>query len=80
MRTRAAVVVSGTVAAFLLVLPQTGGADPAGVCPDGLILVPASFVEQGTKKDKNANGLICAKVQDGKVVGGPDDAVDDILV
>ena len=41
--------------------------------------VPASAVQNGASKDKNHNGLICAKVQNGSIVGGPDDAVDDIL-
>jgi hypothetical protein len=42
--------------------------------------VPASLVPQGAKKDKNGNGIVCAKYQDGQFVGGPDDFVDDINI
>lgn len=50
-------------------------------CPDGLVLLPASTVPQGQQKDKNVNGLVCAKLgEDGKYHGGPDDnVVDDIV-
>jgi hypothetical protein len=51
-------------------------------CPDGLTLVPSSLVPQGQKKDKNNNGLVCAKLgADGEFHGGPDDnVVDDIVL
>jgi hypothetical protein len=58
--------------------PVAGG-EPAP-CPDGLIQVSAALVPQGTHKDRNGNGLVCAKYQDGTFVGGPDDVADDIIL
>jgi hypothetical protein len=55
------------------VLPAS--ADPAGICPDGHVLLPTY---QGDPKDKNENGMICQKVNmNGELTGGPDDRVDD---
>jgi hypothetical protein len=68
------------VGASLALFAQPVAADPAGVCPDSLVLLPASVVVQGAQKDHNQNGLICAKYQDGQFVGGPDDMVDDIVL
>ena len=48
-------------------------ADQVGSCPDSFVLIPAASVPSGAKKDHNANGLVCAKFSDGKIVGGPDD-------
>jgi hypothetical protein len=48
-------------------------ADQVGVCPDGFVPIPAATVPNGAKKDKNANGVVCVKFSDGKIVGGPDD-------
>ena len=63
-------------------IPGTAFADPASICPDGMILLPASTLTSGDAKDKNHNGLVCGKFMDGRVTGGPDDrtAVDDIVV
>jgi hypothetical protein len=56
-------------------------ADPAGVCPDNFVIVPAFLVTNGEKKDKNGNGLVCGKADaDGQFHGGPDDAVVDDVV
>jgi hypothetical protein len=53
-----------------------------GLCPDNMQPIPAQAGPEGAK-DKNQNGWVCAKVivQDGsvKIVGGPDDMVDDTL-
>jgi hypothetical protein len=68
------------VGASLALFAQPVAADPAGVCPDSLVPLPASVVVQGAQKDHNQNGLICAKYQDGQFVGGPDDMVDDIVL
>jgi hypothetical protein len=48
-------------------------ADQVGICPDSFVLIPAASVQNGAKKDKNGNGLVCAKFSDGRLVGGPDD-------
>jgi hypothetical protein len=70
-----------TAAAVLSLAPPTG-AEPTSTCPDGFAPFPAAFVEQGERKDKNDNGVVCGKVEDGRIVGGPDDdaVIDDILV
>jgi hypothetical protein len=78
---RGIVVVAATSAATALaVLAPPAAADPAGVCPDSLVLLPATVVVQGDRKDHNQNGLVCAKVEDGRLVGGPDDVLDDIVL
>ena len=47
-------------------------------CPDGFFLVPAVY---SPNQDKNGNGLICRKIEDGTIVGGPDDKFrDDIII
>jgi hypothetical protein len=67
--------------ASLAAFTQPVVADQAVTCPDNFIWpVPASLVPQGAKKDKNGNGIVCAKYQDGQFVGGPDDFVDDINI
>jgi hypothetical protein len=67
--------------ASLAAFTQPVAADQAVTCPDNFIFpVPASLVPQGAKKDKNGNGFVCAKYQDGQFVGGPDDFVDDITI
>jgi hypothetical protein len=67
--------------ASLAAFTQRVVADTPVTCPDDFIWpVPASQVPQGDKKDKNRNGIICAKYQDGQFVGGPDDFVDDITL
>jgi hypothetical protein len=68
------------VVAALALHAQPVAADPVGICPDNLVLIPASAVAQGAQKDHNMNGLVCAKYQDGKFVGGPDDTTDDIVL
>ncbi len=70
------------VAALLVTLGVsavgTASADPMGVCPDGHQQVPAAFVQNGETKDKNDNGLVCAKpsMSDQLFTGGPDDDPD----
>jgi hypothetical protein len=61
-------------------LPGVASADPVGMCPDRMVLVPASAVVSGDAKDKNNNGVVCAKLV--KATGGPDDrsVVDDIIL
>jgi hypothetical protein len=56
-------------------------ADPVGLCPDAMNMVPASQVPNGDKKDKNHNRLVCAKFQTADVGfnGGPDDNVDNVV-
>jgi hypothetical protein len=67
--------------ASLAAATQPVAADQAVICPDNFIWpVPASLVPQGVKKDKNHNGFVCAKYQDGQFVGGPDDFADDITL
>jgi len=63
---------AGVVTALALGAPPVA-ADQVGICPDGFVPVPAASVPNGAKKDKNANGFICVKFSDGKIVGGPDD-------
>jgi hypothetical protein len=76
-------VIAGVAAAagsaFVLLAPPAA-ADPIGICPDNLVPVVSSLVVNGDKKDKNRNGFVCAKIKDGKIVGGPDDVTDDILI
>jgi hypothetical protein len=50
-------------------------------CPDGSMPFPAELVPSGDKKDKNDNGLVCAKVVE-EPHGGPDDnsVVDDFIL
>ena len=67
------------VVASLVLFVRPVAADPPTLCPDGLILAPASAVPQGAQKDHNQNGLVCAKYKDGTFTGGPDDTTDDII-
>jgi hypothetical protein len=62
-------------------LPGAALADPTSKCPEGMLLLPASSVTSGAAKDKNDNGLVCAKVKNGPT-GGPDDrsVIDDIVL
>jgi hypothetical protein len=41
---------------------------------------PGQPQAQGAQKDHNQIGFVCAKYQDGHLVGGPDDMVDDIVL
>jgi hypothetical protein len=78
---RRTVVLGGAaVATALAMLAPPATADPAGVCPDELVPVPATLVVQGAQKDRNQNGFVCAKYQDGRLVGGPDDVMDDVVL
>jgi hypothetical protein len=45
------------------------------------MLLPASLVRSGDKKDKNDNGFVCAKLVE-EPHGGPDDdsALDDVIL
>jgi hypothetical protein len=76
------IVVCLVVAALSVAMPAGVAADPTSICPDQMYLVPVSTVENGSAKDKNGNGLVCAKYTDGGFKGGPDDRTvsDDILV
>jgi hypothetical protein len=78
MRRLLALLVSLAAAAAM---PGTVSADPVSICPDGMILFPASLVTSGGAKDKNHNGLVCGKLMTGPT-GGPDDraVADDIVV
>jgi hypothetical protein len=75
--------IAGTAAAAasaLVLLAPAGAANPAP-CPDGMIPAPAAAVPSGAKKDKNYNGVVCAKfAPDGTFQGGPDDVTDDIVI
>jgi hypothetical protein len=70
---------AAVVASVLVFFAAPVGADSPTPCPDNLVPVPASLVPQGPQKDHNGNGVVCAKYQDGKFVGGPDDTTDDIV-
>lgn len=67
------VLVLALVLAALALNAPPVAADQAGICPDGFVLIPAASVPNGEKKDQNANGFVCAKFSDGRLVGGPDD-------
>ena len=50
-------------------------------CPDHFVLVPTQAVPPDKqKRDRNNNGFLCAKVEDGHAVIGPDDKIEDDLV
>jgi hypothetical protein len=70
---RAGILVVAVVLATLAFDTPPVAADQVGICPDGFVLIPAASVQNGAKKDKNGNGLVCAKFTDGTIVGGPDD-------
>lgn len=81
MRRTLSLLASGAACAGLF---AAFGAAPAAAelgCPDSMAPVPASLVNNGEKKDKNENNVVCAKpttcVQmSGPVChGGPDDDV-----
>jgi hypothetical protein len=80
MRTRPFVFSVGVAASIVLFLAPPVGADLASTCPDQFVLLPAQSVEQGEKKDKNGNGFVCGKLEDGRIVGGPDEMIDDIII
>jgi hypothetical protein len=62
------------VGALVLSAPPVA-ADQASPCPDGFVPIASALVSNGDKKDKNGNGIVCVKLSDGKIVGGPDDDV-----
>ena len=80
MRLTLACFSAACVAAVIFVF---GAAPASGVvrgCPDGMTPAPVIFVNNGEQKDKNMNGVICAKpapqcVVDGTCPGGPDEAL-----
>jgi hypothetical protein len=76
------IVVCLVVATLSVAMPAGVAADPTSICPDQMYLVPVSAVQNGSAKDKNGNGLVCAKYTDGGFKGGPDDrsAVSDDIV
>src|SRR5512132_1000478 len=55
------IVVCLVVAALSVAVPAGVAADPTSICPDQMYLVPVSAVQSGPAKDKNGNGLVCAK-------------------
>ena len=74
LRLTLAAFVIATTAAFLAPVP----ASAALGCPDNMSPVPAAFVQNGDKKDKEPkDGLVCAKpapecMTTGGCHGGPD--------
>jgi hypothetical protein len=45
-----------------------------GTCnQDGFMPTPSALVENGAQKDRNGNGFVCAKFEDSRIVGGPED-------
>ena len=43
-------------------------------------MAPAPVIDQDdANKDHNGNGVVCKKLAGDKIVGGPDETVDDIL-
>jgi hypothetical protein len=74
LRLTLAAFVAATTAAFFA--PAPAGA--AAGCPDDMTPVPASFVQNGDKKDKAPkDGVVCAKpapacLASGQCQGGPD--------
>jgi hypothetical protein len=81
-RTLLTVLISTVLALSTLTFAGPAAADPTSTCPDGHIPVPAALVDNGAKRDKNGNGIVCGKAAaDGTFHGGPDDDVtDDILL
>jgi hypothetical protein len=80
MRRWAKLAISGVATTFAALAlgapPVTAEFGVPGTCSqDGFAPVPSGSVQNGTQKDRNHNGWVCAKVQDGRVVGGPDDDV-----
>ena len=63
-----------------LAMPAGASATNLFGCPDQMVPTPAALVPEGNKKDHNNNMVICAKVEDNRVVGGPDDLRDDIEI
>jgi hypothetical protein len=78
---RAGFLGAAVVVSVLVFFAPPVGADSPTPCPDSLLFpVPASSIPQGQQKDHNGNGIVCAKYQDGKFEGGPDDTTDDIVL
>jgi hypothetical protein len=76
------VVVSVLAAALLGMTMPAGVAASTSICPDGMFIFPTFAVQSGQAKDKNNNGLVCAKYLNGDTKGGPDDrtTIDDIVI
>ena len=75
MKSRAAVVASIAFVALASVVasaPASAEVAPPGVCPDMFFPITSAAAPQGT--DRNANGIVCAKVADGQVL-----FVDDVF-
>ena len=69
------------LAGLIALAVAASGASPAAAepskitCPDNMMPTPALLVNNGTKKDKNADGFVCAKpadCSDVELCGGPD--------
>ena len=76
MRSRITLAALAATVTAVIVAPAPAGA--AAGCPDNMTPVPAAFVQNGDKKDKEPkDGLVCAKpapecVFTGGCNGGPD--------
>jgi hypothetical protein len=77
---RACFLVAAVATSGLVLFTPPTIAEPTS-CPDGSMPLPASLVPSGDKKDKNNNGLVCAKLLE-EPQGGPDDnsVLDDIIL
>ncbi len=75
---RSLVLIAAGAACALASTAGTASADRP-ICPDDMTPLPAVFVNNGTQKDRNTNGVVCAKpttclvVQGNDCKGGPDD-------
>ena len=80
-RLRICVVLAGL--ALGTALPSPAAADQTGTCPDGYQPVPVIVLppEEGLGKDRNNNGIVCAKGPQGSNVhfNVKDDQLDDEL-
>ncbi len=75
MKRRLAVPAAVLITTLLLPVGVSGA---TYTCPDGMGPVPVFLVPEGTKKDRNGNGIVCVKFADGGVKGGPDDKPSDV--
>jgi hypothetical protein len=81
MRRKLSLLVSGALCAGLFAV---FGAQPASGdvgCPNDMTPAPREFVQEGEKKDKNGNGVVCVKPVECALAGdgchgGPDDDVE----
>ena len=74
------VALAAAMLAATFTMPGAVSADYLPTCPDQMVVIPAALVPEGDKKDHNRNGLICGKFEDGRVIGGPDEMLDDLTI